>query len=673
MPSRQRHSHGQSSVELLLVLAVTVLVLTVFILLSQQKLGDVSTLKEQNDAKNAVQDISAAAKEVYSQGEGARKQVYVYIPSNYDPLNSSIANRSIRLSVRGTDYNAAEDFYVHGNWPGTPGGHYVWVTSEGSRVRIGIGMFSLSDDYIYILMERNTTTNRSFSVENEWNTSLSMTPALHWANSNVTITMSPSSQFQLAIGNSGNMLLTVFADASAVGFYNGDVELIAVDANGNTESIRVPVVVEVIGYGRGIAPPLSVTPPLWNETLMPGNSSTKVFTVCTNIQTGVTGVTLTPSTLAPGTWVSRTSAMGPISKGSCATKILTITIPPGATSGLYTGSIVFEGQGATGATDAVSLYITVGGNATDNIGPLVTGITLTPAKVFTNTPFTAYINATDLNRGNSTITGCEMDVDYRGRWQQMFPADGVYDSVTEGANGTYTAGLTKGDHTVLFRCTDSRGNVGPVANYTLKVMRNFLFITKVDFPDNKELDWVNWVATHRSAAGFNWQYDTASDEHVLDGTVNLSYYGAVLMPDYHPSSSLAIKLNPYVSGGGRVIFLGMGMQEGPHDVGITTSPGTNGGNSIYVVTNSHYITSSLIQNQTYAIFSGGGGSRSVKNDFTGTRLCTSDPSKGNTILGDGGGYLVWGVRTPAGMSSYGITITTRSFDYSLLNSTITPG
>jgi len=652
MPSRQRHSRGQSSVELLLVLAVTVLVLTVFILLSQQKLGDVSTLKEQNDAKNAVQDISAAAKEVYSQGEGARKQVYVYIPSNYDPLNSSIANRSIRLSVRGTDYNTVEDFYVHGNWPGTPGGHYVWVTSEGSRVRIGIGMFSLSDDYIYILMERNTTTNRTFSVENEWNTSLSMTPALHWAHSNVTITMSPSSQFQLAIDDSNDMLLTVFADASAVGFYNGDVELTAVDANGLSESIRVPVVVEVIGYGRGIAPPLSVTPPLWNETLMPGNSSTKVFTVCTNIQTGVTGVTLTPSTLAPGTWVSGTSAMGPISKGSCATKIITITIPPGATSGLYTGSIVFEGQGATGATDAVSLYITVGGNATDNIGPLVTGMASSPSRVYSGTPFTFNINATDLGRGNSLVIGCEMDVDYRGRWQSMFPSDGVYDSVTESANTTYSAGLTKGDHTVLFRCTDSKSNVGPVANYTLRVMKNFLFVTKVDLPYSQELDWINWVATHRSAAGFNWQYDTTSDDTIINGLTNISYYGVLLMPDYEANSGLATKLNAYVSRGGLVIFLGKGVDQGPRDVGVaTTAPGTNGGNSVYINTSSHYITTSFVQGQTYAIFSGGGGSRAVKNDFTGTRICTSDPSKGNTILGYGGGYLTWGVRTPATLNS----------------------
>ncbi|MFZ5500422.1 MAG: hypothetical protein ACOY58_00710, partial [Candidatus Micrarchaeota archaeon] len=163
---------GQSSLELLLIFAVAMFVLTTAIVLSSGQLGTISSLKEQDDAMNSVQDISAAAQDVYSQGEGARKQVYVFLPSSYEPSESRIGNRSLVLRVRGTDYAAPEDFDVHGSWPGDPGGHWVWVISEGSTVRIGTAMLALSKNHISIIMNPNETAYSSFYVESLWDSDI---------------------------------------------------------------------------------------------------------------------------------------------------------------------------------------------------------------------------------------------------------------------------------------------------------------------------------------------------------------------------------------------------------------------------------------------------------------------------------------------------------------------
>ena len=90
---------AQTSVEFLLLTGVAVLVLTAAIIISTERIGDVVKNKEQNDAKNTVMDLSAAAKEVYSQGEGAKRQVYISIPSSYDASKSSIEKLSFEEST----------------------------------------------------------------------------------------------------------------------------------------------------------------------------------------------------------------------------------------------------------------------------------------------------------------------------------------------------------------------------------------------------------------------------------------------------------------------------------------------------------------------------------------------------------------------------------------------
>lgn len=660
---------GQSSVEFLVIFAVAVALITATIIISQGHIGGVVQVKEENDARNSLFDISAAAKEVYAQGEGARKQVYIYLPSSYEPAEAYVGDRTIKLRARGSDFVSVEEFDVHGSLPGTDGPHWVWVISEGNKVRIGSAMITLSRNSIYVMMKANSTRSTSFSVESIWNRDISVDSDVSWNHDDVSMSVSTTT-FSLSPAESENINLDFTSGEDAAGIYSGSISYTATD-NGNTETVKLPITVEVVGSGKGMAPPLTVIPSFWNETMLAGGTATKAFTVCTNIETAPTSVTFSPSAGYPGSWVGSTMPLGPMAAGSCQVKILNMTVPPGTDPSIYSGSVHVVGQGVAGAEDTISLLIYVGGDPTDSIGPIVTDVFHMPTKIYDEEPVTFVITATDANRGNNTIKGCEMSPNFV-TWLPMEPTDGTFDSITEQATIRYMPGFMLGTHTIRFRCTDFRDNVGPEESYTIKVMKNFLFVTKTGTPGSDEQDWISWVASHSSSEGFNWHFDTAPDATIADDLIDTSFYSVMVLADYKFASTIPPKLKNYISEGGRVVFIGRSFQQGPRDMGYTTSPGTSGGTDVFIVTDIHYITEDYNSSQTLNLYNGSGGSDALKN-YIGGKLGTTDSTLSTTILGDGSGCVVWGPRTPAAFSSDGVALSKKIFDYSLLQSTIMPG
>jgi Ca2+-binding RTX toxin-like protein len=349
---------GQASTEFLLLLAVAFLVLTAVFLLSQNQLGGVSEWKEQNDAKNAVLDLSTAAKDVYSQGEGAKKRVYVELPSSYKPMNSSVSGNAIKINVRGSDYAAVEDFPVHGTLPGKSGGQWIWVVSEGNQVRIGPAMMELSKNSIFIIMNANTTLNDSFDIKNIWGSGYLATPSITWNNPNVSMSVNPSGSFALNNSESRTVSMSFSATGGAVGYYSGEIALSANDGS-IQETVKVPVTVEVVGAGTGTEPRITITPDFWGVTLNAGDSVNKTFTICTNSFTAPTGITFTPSAGNPGNWVGGTAPLGPMDPSSCEQKTLMINVPNDTVFGNYSGDVDIQAQGISGGATDVSLYIVI--------------------------------------------------------------------------------------------------------------------------------------------------------------------------------------------------------------------------------------------------------------------------------------------------------------------------
>jgi hypothetical protein len=464
--------------------------------------------------------------------------------------------------------------------------------------------------------------------------------------------------------------MTFLSKENSIGYYNGKIVFFATDGTVN-ETFELPITVEVIAFV--FAPPLTVNPELWNESVQAGDTVSQEFMVCTNIYTALSSVEFIPSALPPGTWVWDTTPLSAMGRGTCRPKVLKITVPGGTEPGKYTGSIQVVGQGSDKAKDTISVSILVGGDPGDSIGPNVTDVTHSPSKLYTMEPVNFLITASDKNRGNNTIKGCEFRAN-GGNWTVMEAVDGDFNSMTEFAKISHSGFSTLGDHNVSFRCTDYRDNVGPVRNYTVSTMKNFLFVIKGTTPSSSEQTWLTWMDTHDSLQGFGWDYDINTDNNVSAGSVNLSYYSAVLMSDYTAPSGIGAPLQTYRNNGGRVLLIGSALDQGPRDLGLTSEPGTQGSNlGILVITFLHYVTQEYDANETVIIYIGSGGSRAVKDSFIGEWLAVDDSNHNAIMLGEHAGYLLWGPKTADVLNNEGYRITANCLDYSVLQSTIMPG
>ncbi len=359
---------GQTSAEFLLLLGIAIFIVTATVIVSNEQIGTMSGMKEQNDAQNALLDISSAAKDVYSQGAGAKKRVYVNLPPSYDVSNSGIANKSIKISARGTDFASVEDFEVHGSLPSTSGSHWVWVFSEGNTVRIGTAMLSVSKNSVFVLMNANSSTSDSFKVESQWDDQITVTATASWTPTEVSMDVLPATPFTLNQGEDNTIDMSFISSSMAMGYHNGKVVLTADDGLGNQETLNVPVTVEVtlqmgetppLGPNVSQPPPLTVVPDFWGATIEPDGSDNRNFSVCTNNFTALTSVTFTPSGGMPGDWVGMTTPLGPMGAGTCQDKMMDINVPNSTAPGVYTGYIMVEGQGASDAEDIIELYIVV--------------------------------------------------------------------------------------------------------------------------------------------------------------------------------------------------------------------------------------------------------------------------------------------------------------------------
>ncbi|MFH0737276.1 MAG: hypothetical protein V1827_01350 [Candidatus Micrarchaeota archaeon] len=348
---------GQVSVEFLLILAVSITIITIVAILAQEQMGAVQRQKDSADTQNSLLDLSSAAREVYSQGEGSKKLVFVRLPSGYEPDRSFVANKSIQIRVAGTDHVSLEDFNVRGQLPGSSGGQWVWVISEGNRVRIGTAMLGLSRNSIFVLMDQNDSASVSFDAESLWDSDISVNTSMYWPHTEVGATPSEG-DFQLSPNGSRSITIDFSTSSSLPGYYVGEMVFDASDGNAS-ETVELPITVQVMGYAFDESPPMNVSPDIWAENLDLGNGTSKIFSVCTNQHTSLTGVSFTPSPGAPGSWVNGTEPLGPMGAGTCQMKTLFLTVPLNASYGTYSGMIDVTGQGAAGAGDFISVIITV--------------------------------------------------------------------------------------------------------------------------------------------------------------------------------------------------------------------------------------------------------------------------------------------------------------------------
>ena len=655
---------GQTSFELVLIAAVALIVLLTFYFLMQGQIADLNKTKTGNEAKDALSDISSAAKEVYSQGVGAKKKVFITIPPGVDSISTEITGKNIRLNADENDYVQTEEFDMHGTLPTNPGKYLIWVVSEGNKVRIGYGMVELSRNTLLVTMEPDDKVAKGFAISNIWANQINVSLASTWSDNSTSFALDKNNAEQAA-GTNGTFTAYFTTNDRAVGIYTTEIEITASDSSGNSEVVKLPVILQVLADPNA-RPPLTAIPPLFNATLNRSESSTKVFQICTNKKTSVSRVNFTPSSGEPGSFMSNTASLGAIGKDSCVEKYLTVTVANDSPVGNYTGYITLEGD-ATGAEDSIALAIEVSGGG-DNIGPIVRNVSTYNRRVHVYEPTTILAVGDDNLTGGSRIKSCKIRAD-GSDWSYSFPVDGAFDNVTEDVSYTWFSGFGYGAHTISQRCTDWMNNEGNITDYTLTIGKHILFVVAL----GNETDWSNWITVHYSGMGYAWDYDVATINEVVNGTIDMDYYDIVIFIDWSSDSTFVGKVNEYKKKGGYVGLFGESAHKAVRDLNITWHPDNpHPEHQINILNSSHYVTQGFstgllqISNTNAKVY-----------EVWGDPVNTSElgasgwfyPSTGRVILAEVNRTMFWGPEDPFKLNENGVIISQRVIDY-MINKSI---
>jgi len=251
-------SKGQASVELVVVLGITLIIILAFVILSSDFVSDLSGQRSYNEAANSVQRLAYAADSVFAQGDGASTQVKVVIPHNAvlspnasfigKPANApaSTASNLINIDVDGTDVFAVAKETVVGSFPNASGTYAMRVVSKGSYVAIGNYFFDVDKQSVYASMAKGETRSPSLVFTSTGNEAVAVSLNTDWnaLYPNVPLAIS-SSSFNLNPGGMNTVMLTFSPNSNAAGIYSTTLSVTGTSASGVAETFTIPMSVEV--------------------------------------------------------------------------------------------------------------------------------------------------------------------------------------------------------------------------------------------------------------------------------------------------------------------------------------------------------------------------------------------------------------------------------------------
>ena len=289
---------GQGAIELLVLLTVIAGAGVMIYVSSQTNLGEFRRALIISQAKAAVNDLASAASEVYSEGVGAKRRVYIVMPEGAIPervfVNNTMINVGVRIDSTTTDINAQTTMkLVQGaDFQTTPGSYWVTVTAKEGYVLIGTSYLDVSPSSLSVEMQPSNSTTRVVKFTNLGNSPLSVTLSPQWSDNETVELMLNTTAFVLA--SSGDAA-TAYLLVSLQTYSNTPLRLYSGEITASTnasETADISLNVNVVGTQL----PTGVSQILI-ETFKESSYSTPTtnFTVPTMVN--ITGSDWTPGTV----------------------------------------------------------------------------------------------------------------------------------------------------------------------------------------------------------------------------------------------------------------------------------------------------------------------------------------------------------------------------------------
>ncbi|MEM2963224.1 MAG: hypothetical protein QXN01_01900, partial [Candidatus Anstonellales archaeon] len=317
----------------------------------------------------------------------------------------------------------------------------------------------------------------------------------------------------------------------------------------------------------------------------------------------------------------------------------------------------------------------VNASISDNIGPSISYLNITPTNPNESSQITVDAIADELLSGGSRISSCEIGLDYNGTWQNMTAIDGAYDEVVESV--TYNLGnLSAGSHTIRIKCTDSLSNTGPstilgfIVTQSEESRNKLLLLSASSIPgqDADENRWIAWLQYYSSSNRLNWSFDVFTYTDVTSNNLNLSTYKvAILVGAPSSDDNFYNLLRSYKNSGHFIILLGKAFIYGGMNLNLTTSTSSSISRDALIVITSHPVTSGYAINNEYATTTSNAAIY-YNTRYRGTNILSIEGYPTRTVTAEHERVISFGVSRPDILTADGETFVSRIINYSIANS-----
>jgi hypothetical protein len=483
---------GQTATETMIIMAVGMLFLAGIIAFSTNQLQYVSDFKRISQARASVNDLARTANEVYSEGVGSRKEVFITIPSSIDdswtfvgkPAGAPPTTQSKTLSIgvlidgKANPVTATTNYDVRGTMPTEPGGKWVVVMAREDYVQIESYNLVVSPISVSASMRPTNSTTRNFTVINEGGSSMNVELTLDWVNPLVSAQISENS-FTLGSGNSKDIEVNFTASDLAVGSYTGSVEVNGTIPGQESETLSVSLlaIVPTVSEQK-----ISLYPSNFFMNIDGGTSSSKEYTLCNDFNSSKS----VDLTILGDAWLSfsgvgsDTSETKTVGAGSCIIFPVYVSVPG--------GTPVQSKVGYIEATESVSAYsdesdFTVNVTSSGSLDS-------TPPTITIDSPLNSTYDRTWV-WGNVTLNE---DGDWCG-----YSLNGAGNVSMSNDTSTHfynnVSGLAEQPHDLLVYCNDSSGNMAAeTVSFTVNLAAGDVTppVIIIDSPSNSTYttDWV---------------------------------------------------------------------------------------------------------------------------------------------------------------------------------------
>ncbi len=325
---------AQTSVELLVVLAMSLVILAVLVDFTTTKVGELEREHSVRVARQSMEDLRLSVNQTFSQGYGSSRILTFILPNGLDSSFTRVSGKSILIRVHGTDIAVETNPIVTGSLPEQPGTYRIKLSAFDTNVFVGTATLSSSAPSIYLPMTQDSNARTSITLTNLSSQNATLSLSNVWDHNLVTTSAIPSSA-TLYAGGTVTIDFNASAQGSTIGNYTGSLTILATFPS-STETLTLPTNVEVFSPSGTL---LSVFPSSLNLAGIPGDTNSVEFQVCNSGSTPLKTISFAPSSDDAGDWMQSISSISSLAGGTCQDVTASVTVPGSSSLGSYSGTL----------------------------------------------------------------------------------------------------------------------------------------------------------------------------------------------------------------------------------------------------------------------------------------------------------------------------------------------